>query len=68
MNIDIRNAVMYNLKGMNTTDLRSTITDALSSHEEKTLPGLGVMFELYWNNADEQTRNNIINSISNSVK
>ena len=50
MDLDIRKAVLANLNNSTYDDVYKTVTDAISSSEEKTLPGLGVMFELYWNN------------------
>lgn len=68
MNIDIRSAVINNMKVMDKNGVNSTILDAISSREEKTLPGLGVMFELVWNQSDEATRSQIVQSIKNSLK
>lgn len=68
MNIDIRNAVIGNMKSMDAAGIRETITDAISTREEKTLPGLGVMFELMWNQLDETLKNQIVSKISNSLK
>ncbi|MEO3111119.1 small acid-soluble spore protein SspI, partial [Turicibacter sanguinis] len=46
MNFDLRKAVIANLDDSNYDEIRETIMDAIESGEEKTLPGLGVMFEI----------------------
>lgn len=66
--IDIRKSVINNLKNGTDEDLRSTITDAMTIKEEKILPGLGVLFELYWRNASEDDRNRVVSTISNNLK
>ena len=47
MNFDLRKAVMANLDDSNYDEIRETIIDAIESGEEKTLPGLGVIFEFF---------------------
>ena len=54
MELDIRQAILQNLNNANYDDVEATIKDAISLGEEKTLPGLGVLFELLWNNASEK--------------
>lgn len=68
MNIDIRKAVMHNVKNNQENDFAEIIEDAIMSKEEKTLPGLGVLFELFWKNADETNRNLILQTLSHAAK
>lgn len=68
MDINIRKYVLQNLNNANFDVVRSTIEDAISTEEEKVLPGLGVMFEVLWNKSNPDMRNTIINSIVESVK
>lgn len=58
MDLDIRKAVLTNLNKASFDDVTATINDAISLGEEKTLPGLGVLFELLWNNASEDWKDN----------
>lgn len=58
MDLDIRQAVLQNLNNATHDDVEATIKDAISVGEDKTLPGLGVLFELLWNNASEEWREN----------
>ena len=52
MDLDIRKAVINNLNNASHDDIETTIKNALELSEEKTLPGLGVLFEILWKNSD----------------
>ncbi|XMB87432.1 small acid-soluble spore protein SspI [Mycoplasmatota bacterium WC44] len=67
MNIDIRQAVIANLTGASHDDINKTILDAINSREEKTLPGLGVLFELIWNSSAPDDKSRLIDNISSQV-
>lgn len=61
--MDLRQAIRKKLNGVNQQELRETITDAIQSKEEKTLPGLGVLFELLWQNSTAQDQQEMLNII-----
>ncbi|MFT9848938.1 small acid-soluble spore protein SspI [Aneurinibacillus sp. REN35] len=67
-NLNLRAAIMQNMHGSSKEDVRHTIVDAISSGEEKTLPGLGVLFELLWQDADDQEKSKIIECIHQQVQ
>lgn len=67
MDIDIRKAVIANCAGNDEEQLQETIDDAIQGGEEKTLPGLGVFFELCWNEADENDRQHMLDNIKNGL-
>lgn len=67
MNIDIRKHIIDNFKDTNKDEIRSSIVDSIKDKDEITLPGLGVFFELLWNNSSEDEKNNIINTIKNNI-
>jgi small acid-soluble spore protein I (minor) len=67
-NLDLRAAIMHNMQGSSKEDVRNTIVDAISSREEKTLPGLGVLFEVVWNNANAQDQEKMVSLIHEHVK
>lgn len=50
--VNLRQAVIANVADSSIGELRSTIIDAIESQEDKTLPGLGVLFEVLWNYSD----------------
>ncbi len=54
MDLDIRKAVLKNFNKASYDDIENTINDAINKADEVTLPGLGVLFELLWQNANEQ--------------
>ena len=68
MNIDIRQAVKNNLNNSSFEDVKSTIVDAMNIKEEKVLPGLGALFEVWksvrkkkeQNCADDYRKNKLI--------
>ena len=55
--MDLRDEIIKKLKKSSSEDIFITISDAITSQNDITLPGLGVLFELFWNqqnNADKQ--------------
>ncbi|QHS22965.1 small acid-soluble spore protein SspI [Virgibacillus sp. MSP4-1] len=68
MDLDLRKAVLHNISGNSADDLEATIVDAIQGGEEKTLPGLGVIFEVYWNNADESEKEDVLQVIEDGLK
>jgi len=67
MNFDLRNAVLANLDDSKYDDINATIVDAIQSGEEKTLPGLGVLFEVLWNSSNIGEKDAIISRITNNL-
>lgn len=68
MNFDLRQAVIANLDDSNYDEIRETIIDAIESGEEKTLPGLGVMFEILWNGSNDGEKENLVSRISECLR
>ncbi|MBW8351198.1 small acid-soluble spore protein SspI [Bacillus sp. IITD106] len=68
MDINIRNAVIHNVSGNSQDQLRDTIVDAIQRGEEKLLPGLGVLFEVIWQNADEQEQKTMLDTLEQGLK
>nr|MBU5220876.1 small acid-soluble spore protein SspI [Vibrio cholerae] len=48
--------------------LQETIVDAIQSGEEKMLPGLGVLFEVIWKNADENEKHEMLETLEQGLK
>ena len=67
MNINIRNAILQNIKHNSRDELEATIVDAIQDGEEKLLPGLGFLFELIWKQADEQERVEMLDTLQQGV-
>jgi len=68
MNLNLRNAIMHNVSGNNQDQLEDTIVDAIQSGEEKMLPGLGVLFEVIWNNSSEEDKKEMLSTLEKGVK
>ncbi|SDZ53813.1 small acid-soluble spore protein I (minor) [Evansella caseinilytica] len=68
MSFNLRGAIMENISGNSPEEVEATIVDAIQSGEEKMLPGLGVLFEVYWKEASEQDKQEMINQISKGLQ
>ncbi len=63
MEIDIRKHIKNNFKNCNIEDIKSSINEAIDEHDDVTLPGLGVFFEILWQNSDEEKKEEVLNSL-----
>ncbi|MBM7096509.1 MULTISPECIES: small acid-soluble spore protein SspI [Alteribacter] len=68
MSFNLRGAIMQNIQGSDEEKVEATIQDAIQSKEEKMLPGLGVLFEIYWQEANEQEKAEMIQQISQGLQ
>lgn len=66
-NIDIRQYIKNNFKDDNIEDIKSSIEDSISSKEEDPLIGLGVLFEILWNNSTKEQQTIILNNIKKGM-
>jgi small, acid-soluble spore protein I len=55
---------MYKMQGSDANAVEDTISDAISTGQEKTLPGLGVLFEVLWQNSDASSRQEMVQTIA----
>ena len=67
MQIDIRKSIVKNFHDMDVSEIRKSIEEAVEEMEEVTLPGLGVFFEILWNNSGEDNKNYILNTIKSNI-
>ncbi|WP_240374651.1 small acid-soluble spore protein SspI [Bacillus piscicola] len=68
MSFNLRAAILQNVSGNSEEQVEATIQDAIQSGEEKMLPGLGVLFEVFWKQADPQAKDLVINEIADGLK
>lgn len=68
MNLNLRHAVIQNVADNSEEQLEQTIVDAIQQGEEKYLPGLGVLFEVIWNNATEEEKKMMLDTLKNGLK
>lgn len=67
MNIDIRKSIINNFGDSDIEEIKTSIEDSIKDKDEITLPGLGVFFEILWNNSDEENKNYILNTIKKGL-
>lgn len=67
MNIDIRKSIINNFKGSSKNDIVSSINDSLKVKDEITLPGMGVFFEIVWQNSSSKLKDEIIDIITDNL-
>lgn len=65
--MNIRNYIIQNFKNNSTSEIKQSIEESIQEKEEVTLPGLGVLFELLWNESDNSMRENILQLLQKSL-
>jgi len=68
MDINIRKAILHNIKENSRDQLEATITDAIQDGQEKMLPGLGFLFKHNWKQSDEQEKVEMLEALEKGVK
>lgn len=66
-NIDIRQYIKNNFKDDNIEEIKLSIEDSISSKEDDPLIGLGVLFEILWNNSTKEQQTIILNNIKKGM-
>ena len=64
----IRKHILNNFKNDNYESIKSAITESIDSADEVTLPGLGVFFELLWQESNQELKNTIIDNIKTGIR
>lgn len=67
MNINIRKSIKNNFKDSNEVDITDAINSSIVDGDEITLPGLGVFFEILWNNSNNEEKNGFVKKIKDSL-
>ncbi|MBO9130588.1 small acid-soluble spore protein SspI [Bacillus sp. 165] len=68
MSFNLRGAVLSNVAGNSQQELEATIVDAIQSGEEKMLPGLGVLFEVIWQHANQDEKHEMLATLESGLK
>lgn len=68
MSLNLRNAVISNVAGNSQDELKDTIVDAIQNGEEKMLPGLGVLFEVIWQNASADEQKEMLSTLEEGLR
>ena len=66
--MDIRNALLNKLHNTSFDELKEIINQGIATKEETILPGLGVLFEQYYNSLNSSQQTEIIKSLCNLLK
>ena len=67
MNIDIRKSIINNFKESDIEDIKNSIKESINDKDEITLPGLGVFFEILWNNSDDVKKDYILQTLKKGL-
>lgn len=68
MEIDIRKAIINNFKDSTERDITESIVESIKQGDEIVLPGLGVLFELLWNNSSSDEQKTIVDRLKKSLQ
>ncbi len=66
-NIDIRNYIIENFKDDNEEKIKDSIETTIKFRDEDALIGLGVIFELLWNNLTEEEKQTSLTKIRTGI-
>ncbi len=66
-NIDIRQSIKNNFKDSDIEEIKDSIESSIEDSDEITLPGLGVFFEILWNNSTDKQKEEILKIIKNNI-
>lgn len=61
--INIRESIKSNFKELSESDIEYSIVESIKTNDEIILPGLGVFFEILWNNSNDEYRNYILSTL-----
>lgn len=67
MNIDIRKSIINNFKESDISEIKNSIEGSINDKEEITLPGLGVFFEILWNNSNDTKKDYILQTLKKGL-
>ena len=67
MEMDIRKSIRANFENSNIDEIRKSIEESIYDRDEITLPGLGVFFEILWNNSDDTKKDYILQTLKKGL-
>lgn len=66
-NIDIRSYIKENFKNSDEKEIKDSIEASINEKDDVTLPGLGVFFEIFWENATLDEKNKTLEILKNNL-
>ena len=67
MDINIRESIINNFENSTDKEIEEAISSSIKDNDEITLPGLGVFFEILWNNSNKEDKENIIKKLKKGL-
>jgi small acid-soluble spore protein I (minor) len=67
MNLSLRQAVLTKIQNKSDTELIEVINDSIGG-DEQVLPGIGVLFEIIWQNSEEATKQLLAETLNQHIK
>ena len=65
--LSIRGYIINNFKNSSTEDMRKAVETALKSEDEEALPGMGVFFDIIWNNCSKEKQNDLLQILKDNL-
>lgn len=66
--MNIRDYIINNFKDSDKKDIEKSIIESINDKDEITLPGLGVLFEILWDNSSNTDKENITSILEKNIK
>lgn len=63
--IKIRDYIINNFKNDDEETIKRAICESINEGDEVTLPGMGVFFEIIWQDADDEEKKKILTTLKN---
>ena len=61
--IKIRDYIINNFKDDETSTIKNAIEESIKEGDEVTLPGMGVFFEIIWQDSTEEAKEKILSTL-----
>lgn len=61
--IKIRDYIINNFKDDDVDTIRRAIDESIEESDEVTLPGMGVFFEIIWQDSNDEEKNKILETL-----
>jgi small acid-soluble spore protein I (minor) len=66
MIMSLREAIVRRLQDKSSEELQDVIESSIG-HDERTLPGLGVIFEIIWQHSGEDLHNQLVTTLKDHL-
>jgi len=63
--IKIRDYIINNFQNDNEETIKNAINESIKEQDEVTLPGMGVFFEIVWQDSNDEEKEKILEKLKN---